>query len=165
MTQLTIATNGEALTVNGQSWSDAPRTEELCQIAGYHDLVDGGSVIVDGKPIARFRYFEDLGIAILESIPGGRIWRVAIYLELPPRTRLRKSTYKNYGHEPQRSPRKKFSGRLSIDGKELQAPFRYPMRGKLPFIPPTGPKISVFVAVTPSEYVQWMGFEFKRDTE
>jgi hypothetical protein len=163
MTELTITSNGEGLTVNGQSWSDAPRTEELCHVVGRHDLADGGSVIVDGKPIARFRYFEDLGIAILESIPGGRIWRVAIYLELPPRTRLRKSQYKSYGHEPQRSPKKKFSGQLIICGKELQPPFRYPMRGKLPFIPPKGPKVSVYVAVTPSEFVNWIGFEFKRE--
>lgn len=165
MTELTITATGEALTINGRSWSDAPRSKDLCQIVGCDDLVDGGSVIVDGQAIARFRYFEDLGIAILESMPGGKVWRLAIYLELPPRTRLRKSQYKSYGQEGQRSPKKKFFGKLIIDGKELHPPFRYPMRGQLPFIPPRGPKVSVYVAVTPSEYVQWMGFEYKRETE
>lgn len=165
MTELRITATGEALTVNGQSWSDAPLTEELCQKVGCHDLVDGGSVVIEDKPTAKFRYFEDLGIAILESVPGGRVWRVALYLDLPPGTRLRKSPYKTYGHEPQRSPKKKFHGQLIIDGKPLQAPFRYPMRGKLPFIPPKGPKISVFVAVTSSEFANWISFEFKRNTE
>ena len=165
MIELRISANGEALTVNGQSWSDSPLTEELCHVAGCHELVDGGSVIVDGKPRSKFRYFEDLGITILESVPGGRLWRIAVYLKLPPRTRRRVSQYKTYGQEFQRSPKKKFCGQLIIDGKQLQAPLRYPMRGKLPFIPPKGPKVSVYVAVTPSEFVEWIGFEFRRNTE
>ena len=122
-------------------------------------------MIVGGKPISKFRYFEDLGLAILESIPGGRLWRVALYLKLPPGARPWVSQYKSYGHEPQRSPKKKFCGQLIIDGKLLQAPLRYPMRGKLPFIPPKGPNISAHIAVTPSEFVDYIAFEFKRNTE
>jgi len=169
MAELRITATGDALTFNGKSWSDAPLTEELCQVAGCHDLVEGSSVIVDEKPRSKFRYFEDLGITILESIPDGRVRRMSIYLKTPPGTRQRISEYKSYGHEFQRSPKKKFCGELIINGKQLQAPLRFtdfPIKGALQFVRRVaiGPKISAFVAA-PSGFVEYVAFEFRRAVE
>jgi hypothetical protein len=169
MTELQISANGEALTINGQSWSEAPLTNQLCKAIGAHDLIEGGSVVVDGKPTAKFKYLEQLGIAILESIPDCRVWRVAVYMQTPTRKRKTLSPYKLYGSVSQRPTEKAFAGVLELNGKQLRSPLRFaqfPITGELLFEHQiaVGRKLSASVAVE-SGFVKYVSFEFKRRYE
>jgi hypothetical protein len=167
MAELRICATGDALSVNGESWSVAPQTEALCHAIGSHDLTDGGSVIIDGKPAAKFRYFEKLGIAILESIPESNVGRVVIYMESASRKRKRTSPYKTYGSVSQRPTEKMFCGLLELNGKQLRPPLpfaQFPVMGELVFINQMafGTNIHVAVAVE-SGFVEYVLFEFKRE--
>ncbi len=162
MNEIRISANGDAFTVNGQLWTAAPLVEQLCHALGSNELTDGDPVIVGGKTIAKFRYFDDLGVAVLQSILDAKLWRITIYMETSPRNRP-----SPYGNTGQRPPKKVFRGQLEINGKQLRSPLRFaqfPLKGEFEFInhKASGANVQAFVAED-SGITEYVSFEFNRE--
>ena len=167
MLEIRIRATGESLTVNGQSWSNSPLTEELCRAIGSSELTDGASIIIDGKPSSKFRYFEKLGVAILESAPEAEVRRLVVYMDVQLRRQKRVSSINPFGAVGQRPTQTAFSGVLELNGKQLRSPLRilqFPAKGELLFVHriAIGPRISAGMAAS-SGFVEYVSFSFKRD--
>ena len=140
MKEIHIIATGDALTVNGCAWRAAPPLADFCEAIGADpkNLVDGGNIIIQGKPASRFAYFDDLGIGIIESIPGGRVMRISLNMETPSRKRKPpRSDYRSYGAASERRSTAIFQGRLDINGKQLRSPVKatqFPLKGDIPFV-------------------------------
>lgn len=134
MNKIKISVTSKSVTVNGHTWSVAPSIEELCRALGAHDLTDGSDVIVDKKPSSKFRYFDEFGIGILESIPGAKVTRITVFMHAPPPKRKPISPYGNTG---QRRTATEFLGLLELNGRQLKSPVKFtqfPVKGDLLFI-------------------------------
>lgn len=158
-----IAVTTDTVIINGHTWSAAPFTEELCQAIGAYNLVDGDSVLFDGKPKLKFRYFDNLGIGILETIPESRVRDITIFMEAPV---SRRKTPSPYGEGGQRPTETTFCGLLELNGQQLRSPLRFarfPLKGQLNFVNRMafGGGVDAHVAVR-SGFVERVSFEFKR---
>lgn len=162
--ELHISFTSDALVINGRTWDRAPSTAEVCQAVGPENLIDGDFVTIHGKPVSRFKYFEALGISILETVPEGKVKRISIHMEVTSRKRNPLSPYGGIGERPTNAM---FCGQLDVNGKQLKPPLRFsqfPIDGELRFIDriALGNRLSAFVAVA-SGFVQRVSLEFRKE--
>ena len=168
MCALQINFASKAISINGQSWTSAPPTEGVCQAIGAYDLVDGPPILYDGNPGKRFRYFENLGLSILEIISTSRVQRVTVHMETPLGKRAKPLS--NAKHSPgQRPTEKPFTGVLELNRKQLRSPLRFsqfPLLGDLRFIHriAMGESMSASVAVK-LRFVERVNAEFRAGIE
>jgi hypothetical protein len=164
MPELQISVTSGALSINGHTWTAAPSTEQLCQAVGANNLADSPPILYDGKPGKMYRYFDDLGIGILEIIPELLVQRVTIFMETPP-TKRKLLWLSGKGSSGQRLTEKVFGGVLELNGKQLRSPLRFtrfPLKGDLCFVHriAIGTGLSAGVGVKHG-FVEYVGFDFK----
>lgn len=165
MSELQINVTSDSIAINGHTWDSAPSIEEVCRAIGSENLVDGEFINVQGKPAWRFRYFEDLGISILELFPERKVRSIAVHMQTPARKRRKPdSPYRNTTGF-RRPTREAFSGRLHLNGKQLASPLpfsRFPLKGELHFIHriAIGNRVSAGVSVE-LRFVGTVSFDFK----
>jgi hypothetical protein len=161
-----ITVTSENLTINGHRWESAPSIDDLCQAVGSENWKDGDFIVIQGKPVSKFRYFDELGIGIIETIPDKRVERVSINMQTPPRKRERKSPYGNTGA---RSTTGIFGGHLHLNNKMIQSPIKFsqfPIKGDLLFVHriAIGKRLSVSVSQY-SGFVDRIRIGFKAENE
>lgn len=164
MKKIQIIVSSDQLTINGNTWGSPPFIEQVCQAVGSENLTDGDVVVIHGKPESKFRYFDDLGLSILETIPDRRVRRVSIHMQTPP---IKRKPVSPYGNGGERSTKETFCGRLHLNGRELSSPLRFrqfPLNGQLLFVNriAIGNRLSAMVSVV-SGFVQTVTFDFRAE--
>ena len=164
MNEITVRLTGDELTINGRAWDRAPSIDEFCCALQAADPIDGNPIIIRGKPEAKFRYFDDLGIAIVETIPAKSVRGATIFMEAPPLKIKRRSPYKNYGNTGKRTTKGTFSGTLFLNGRSLRSPVpftAFPLEGDLNFIHRIAIGRRISASVFPQlRYVLNVSFDF-----
>lgn len=161
MNKIRIVARASDLTINGKTWSAAPLTSDLCRALGAEPPQNGDFVIIGRKKESMFRYFDNLGISILEKIPESRVMRIDIHFQAQGGMKKKTSPY---GSGVARITSESFHGILELNGKELTSPLpfgRFPERGDMEFVNriAIGAAICAMVSVE-TRMVQTISFDF-----
>jgi len=162
MTEIAIVATSSSLAINNVVWTEAPQTAELCRALQVDDPLDGDYVIIGRKPDSQFRYFDSLGISILETVGGLRAKRISVHFRAKDEV---KKALSPYGTGGQRATISAFQGSLHLNGRELRRPLHsrhFPASGDLNFIHriAVGPVLSAAVDMG-SQFVETVSFEFR----
>jgi hypothetical protein len=151
----------DLLEINGHAYGAPMFTQEFCRAIGSAQLTDGAPFLFEGKPDLRYRYFDNLGVAVLETIPKAKVRRVIIFMEVP--TRKRRASGSDNDLRPTKTT---FCGLLELNGKQLRSPLpssQFPVKGELTFINRIAFGGSVEAHVVPkSGFIDHVSFDFKR---
>ena len=129
-----IYVNAACLSVNGVKWKTAPKTMELCSALCSAEPLDGDDVFFNGRKDSKFRYFDSIGISIIETASNQRAKRIAVHFPNGKNSRRVRSPY---GVSGERATTSTFAGILNLNGKELRFPVStndFPFSGELDFI-------------------------------
>lgn len=163
MPEIEIFATRQTLSINDKVWKCAPELDDVLVALGSARLTDGDFVTINRNPVSQFRYFDEIGISILEAIPEKKVARISVNLQVPHKGPDADSMPIQPG---ERATKAHFSGTLHFNGCQLQSPLllnQLPTTGDLVFVNRMafGDNINVMFGVD-SRYVDLVMFEFTR---